>query len=107
MKKLDPIQSLASLMKRREQKLFAKQELAAIAMRHETTVEEITGRRRTKQAVAARLEFILWARRLKMGSPTIGRLIGRDATTVQYHSESWRPAKFARYQAKRAEAANV
>lgn len=64
----------------------------SVASRHHITVGEMLGRRRTTQIVRARQEFYVALRRKGFSYPEIGRIVGRDHTTVLHACRGLRVA---------------
>lgn len=74
--------------------------IEVLAGKYRTPVRDIVGRYNDAPLVAIRAEFIRWATGLGMGSITISRMINRHHTTVLYHRNGWRAAKYAAAKAR-------
>jgi chromosomal replication initiation ATPase DnaA len=56
--------------------------IAQVCDRHGVAVEEVMGRSRFKRVCTARKEAYAMLREERLSYPTIGRMFGRDHTTV-------------------------
>ena len=56
--------------------------IAQVCDRRRVTVEELMGRSRLKRVCTARKEAYVMLRQERLSFPTIGRMFGRDHTTV-------------------------
>jgi hypothetical protein len=56
--------------------------IAQVCDRHGVAVEEVLGRSRYKRVCLARKEAYVMLRQERLSYPTIGRMFGRDHTTV-------------------------
>jgi chromosomal replication initiation ATPase DnaA len=59
-----------------------RMKIEQICDRRRVTVEELMGRSRFKRVCAARKEAYVMLRQERLSFPTIGRMFGRDHTTV-------------------------
>lgn len=74
--------------------------LKRLSEKHKTPIRDIVGRYNDPPLVAIRLEFIRQAEEVGMGSVVTARFLRRHYTTVLYHREGWRDAKYAATKAR-------
>ena len=80
----------------------ARNILKVIANDNNVPIRDIVGRYNDANLVALRVQFMKRAKALGMGSVVIGRMINRGHSTVLYHLNGWRPAKYAAAKARSA-----
>lgn len=76
--------------------------LADLAKERKASIRDIVGRYNQPEFVALRVEFIRRAAAAGLGSPTIGRIIKRDHSTVLYHLRGGRMRKAVWYTSRYA-----
>ncbi len=92
-----PRHSMAEMAKLR---FHARGILKAISNDNRVPIRDIVGRYNDRTLVALRVEFMKRCAALDMGPVTIARIVGRDASTVQYHLGGWRERKYAAARAR-------